>query len=80
MNATQEVLDAISDFENGRISAGEYKKILDKFRDVEPVVRCKDCQFKECVTRFGDIVCDRDGTPHRPEWYCPVGERETDEG
>ena len=45
-----------------------------RFHEKTEIVRCKDCKFIECITRFGDIVCDRDGSPHRPEWFCPVGE------
>ena len=44
------------------------------FKNPPILVRCKDCKNSECVGRFGDIVCERTGTPHRPEWYCPCGE------
>lgn len=42
--------------------------------EMPEIIRCKDCKNSECVGRFGDIVCGRTGTPHRPEWYCPCGE------
>ena len=45
----------------------------------EPLVRCKDCDNKECWGRAGDVVCGIDGTPHRPDWFCADGEREKDE-
>ena len=43
--------------------------------DAVPVVRCKDCDNKECWGRGGDVVCGIDGTPHRPDWFCADGER-----
>ena len=39
------------------------------------VVRCKDCDNKECWGRAGNVVCGIDGTPHRPDWFCADGER-----
>lgn len=49
-------------------------------RDAIPVVRCNDCENKECWGRAGDVVCGIDGTPHRPDWFCADGERRTDDG
>ena len=43
--------------------------------DAVSVVRCKDCDNKECWGRAGDVVCGIDGTPHRPDWFCADGER-----
>jgi hypothetical protein len=43
--------------------------------EVQPLVRCKDCDNKECWGRAGDVVCGIDGTPHRPDWFCADGER-----
>ena len=43
--------------------------------DLVAVIRCKDCDNKECWGRAGDVVCGIDGTPHRPDWYCADGER-----
>ena len=42
------------------------------------VVRCKDCDNKECWGRAGDVVCGIDGTPHRPDWFCADGERKSE--
>ena len=39
------------------------------------IIRCKDCDNKECLGREGSVVCGIDGTPHRPDWYCADGER-----
>ena len=40
---------------------------------VGELVRCKDCDNKECWGRAGDVVCGIDGTPHRPDWFCADG-------
>ena len=45
-----------------------------KIIPVGELVRCKDCENKECWGRAGDVVCGIDGTPHRPDWYCADGE------
>lgn len=49
--------------------------------DVVPVVRCKDCKWGRKVC--GNIECfvDRNIPPeyHGYEWFCPNGERRTDE-
>ena len=37
------------------------------------IVRCKDCDNKECWGRSGDVVCGIDGNPHRPDWFCADG-------
>lgn len=51
----------------------EYLQLLpDKMQEL---VRCKDCDNKECCGRAGDVVCGIDGTPHRPDWFCADGER-----
>ena len=49
-----------------------------KDKDKE-IVRCKDCDNKECWGRAGDVVCGIDGTPHRPNWFCADGERKDGE-
>lgn len=49
--------------------------------DAEPVVRCKDCRWGREVC--GNIECsvDRNLPPeyHGYEWFCPNGERRTNE-
>ncbi len=45
----------------------------------EAVVRCKNCDNRECDGRVGAIVCGIDGTPHRPDWFCADGERKEGE-
>lgn len=46
----------------------------------QTIVRCKDCDNKECWGRAGDVVCGIDGTPHRPDWFCADGERREGDG
>lgn len=58
-------------YENG------YRKGYEK-RDNE-IVRCKDCDNKECWGRAGDVVCGIDGTPHRPDWFCAYGVRKEED-
>ena len=43
--------------------------------NMQELVRCMDCDNKECWGRAGDVVCGIDGTPHRPDWFCADGER-----
>ena len=43
--------------------------------EMDELVRCKDCDNKECWGRAGNVVCGIDGTPHRPDWFCADGER-----
>ena len=53
----------------------DYAELRHKFLEKTQIVRCKDCENKECWGRTGDIVCGINGTPHRPDWYCAYGER-----
>lgn len=48
---------------------------IEKLLKEHEVVRCKDCDNKECWGRAGDVVCGIDGTPHRPDWFCADGKR-----
>lgn len=57
--------------------------IIDKLpaADAVPVVRCKDCRWGREVC--GNIECFVDSNippeHHGYEWFCPNGERRTDE-
>jgi len=42
----------------------------------EAVVRCKDCDNRECDGRAGTIVCGITGDSHSRLWFCADGERE----
>ena len=41
----------------------------------ERVVRCKDCDNRECDGRAGTIVCGITGESHSRLWFCADGER-----
>ena len=43
--------------------------------DKQEIVRCMDCDNKECWGRAGNVVCGIDGNPHSPDWFCAYGER-----
>ena len=45
---------------------------------IEPlpkIVRCKDCDNRECDGRAGTIVCGITGDSHSRLWFCADGER-----
>lgn len=63
------------DFEKEPLQPVWKTEWLNKKVDMVEVVRCKDCDNKECWGRAGDVVCGIDGTPHRPDWFCADGER-----
>ena len=58
-----------------RVKNETFIKVPGLTDDIVTVVRCKDCDNKECWGRAGDVVCGIDGTPHRPDWFCADGER-----
>ena len=39
------------------------------------IVRCKDCNNRECDGRAGTIVCGITGDSHSRLWFCADGER-----
>lgn len=45
------------------------------FRQMQELVRCKNCKLQECEGRNGMIVCDITGESHEPDWFCADGER-----
>ena len=51
------------------------RREIEQLRQRPDVVRCKDCDNRECDGRAGTIVCGIDGTPHRPGWFCDDGKR-----
>lgn len=54
--------------------------MYEALKEQPEIVRCKDCDNKECWGRAGDVVCGIDGTPHRPDWFCADGERNDNDG
>lgn len=73
------LIDLINDALDLLNEQEEQKFLVDSDGKITPlpvIVRCKDCDNKECWGRAGDVVCGIDGTPHRPDWYCADGERQ----
>ena len=46
-----------------------------KITPLPVVVRCKDCDNRECDGRAGTIVCGITGDSHSRLWFCADGER-----
>ena len=42
---------------------------------IQPLIRCKDCDNRECDGRAGTIVCGITGESHSRLWFCADGER-----
>lgn len=49
-----------------------YKELAEKG---SVIVRCKDCDNRECDGRAGTIVCGITGESHSRLWFCADGER-----
>lgn len=79
----QLVLDAITaidECENIDISTNEVRELLRELPSAEPV-RCKDCRWgREVCGNIEWFVDSNIPTEyHGYEWFCPNGERRTDE-
>lgn len=46
--------------------------------DVQPVVRCKDCKYRQYDAMFGDSWCN--GKRVTDDWFCADGARMEQEG
>lgn len=78
MDALELLRKAEWDADHNLITAGEYEKIIELFKDVKVVVRCKDCKHQD-PDRVNDgsgcYVC-RKGHGWKPDdWFCADGER-----
>ena len=80
MNAYELMMKAEHQIEHGDICLGEYAQIIDLLKDVEPVVRCKDCKYGEpfmenkirCSSTFDrQLMC--------PDDYCSYATRKEKE-
>ena len=87
MNAITYYSEAIKKVDEGEITIGEYERLIKVLRDVEPVVRCRDCKYwktaeginlskrlKCCTYHIGNkyVRCDED--------FCSRGERKDGDG
>lgn len=75
INAAYDAECGISDLSEEHIRS-EMEKL--HAADVVEVVRCKDCKYwnQECCARFGWL----NGKSTEEDWYCPNGERRTNNG
>ena len=73
------VIDLITRrYENPEICMQEINSI--PAADVAPVVRCKDCEYKEraTVNRKGFLICPASGMEITPGDFCSYGEPKGD--
>lgn len=80
MNAITYYSEAIKKVDSGKITVGEYERMINVLRDVEPVVRCKDCKHYQFADNraFGFPVkrCEWTGFEDvDDEDFCSRGER-----
>ena len=80
MNAIQKFIEAEHKYlDLKEIDYKEYEQTISPLRDVECVVRCKDCKHGRIFENF--VKCENAGNPgmfatyHRIDWYCADGER-----
>ena len=52
MNAITYYSEAIKKVDEGEITIGEYERLIKVLRDVEPVVRCRDCKYHDGIRCF----------------------------
>ena len=69
----EDTLEVMKIYEDKEVISDVIHDTAKEFR--QTIVRCKDCDNKECWGRAGDVVCGIDGMPHRPDWFCAYGER-----
>lgn len=83
MNAAKIIQETNMELYSGRITLEEYKKRIEPFKDVESVVRCKDCRYGMWIKNiFGEdrIACIleesfvQDDRALPPDWFCADGE------
>lgn len=81
MNAAKIIQEANMELDTGRITLGEYRKRIEPFKDVESVVRCKDCKwYKEGYDIDGKWFSRCNGSVRtyghtKPDWFCADAER-----
>lgn len=79
MNAITYYSEAIKKVDSGEITIGEYERMINVLRDVEPVVRCRDCLYWQKSSLFrGHTVCRYVvdcSVVRREDDFCSRGER-----
>lgn len=83
MNAAEIYRNAVDSLNLGEITVGEFDAQIAVLKDVEPVVRCKDCKNwkKSWIEGVSRGMCIG-GIPRKslPYDFCSYGERRTDNG
>ncbi len=75
MDAIREFLRNADQIEHGMITLDEYERMNEILRDVEPVIRCKDCKHYEMASNEANGWCEANDCPFAPWDYCSYGER-----
>lgn len=88
MNAIQKFIEAEHKYlDLNEINYKEYEQMVEPLRDVECVVRCKDCisrsssecQNDDLLRQIHDCGCG--ATFHTDDdWFCPYGKRKDGDG
>lgn len=89
MNAVKIYEDACRAADRSEITIGEFEKRIEPLKDVESVVRCKDCKYATMTSdgqtcKYCEIDTDDDGyiraVYHNADWFCADGKRREDDG
>lgn len=90
MNAIQKFIEAEHKYlDLNEIDYKEYEQMVEPLRDVECVVRCKDCKWGEPTKNcYGEdrIICGNDDTyidryiTVPADWFCADGEPKDGDG
>lgn len=81
MNAVKIYEDACRAVDRSEITLGEFEKRIEPLKDVESVVRCKDCKYWLQMNRFqqdyhpGRGECELNCWVRDYDWFCSDGER-----
>lgn len=75
MDAIREFLRNADQIEHGMITWDEYERMNEILRDVEPVIRCKDCKHYEMASNEANGWCEVNECPFAPWDFCSLGER-----
>ena len=84
MNAIQKFIEAEHKYlDLNEIDYKEYEQMVEPLRDVECVVRCKDCIYGDVpkvAYRKDDIYCAKYEVLHNRCFYCADGVRKEGDG
>ena len=78
MNAITYYSEAIKKVDEGEITIGEYERMINVLRDVEPVVRCRDCKHNLLPATSGNASCEIYYGMTNQDGFCHMAERRTE--